>query len=71
MREFGSQIFEAVNSRRLAEPFGPSDVQRACPGWADKTYQVFLPKHAVGNGRTTELFIRVAAGKYKLNPASK
>lgn len=67
MKEFASQIFEAVRSGRLKEPFNADMVRRACPGWADKTYSVFLPKHAVGNGSTTELFVRVDHGVYRLN----
>jgi hypothetical protein len=66
MRAFASEIYAAVKSRRLVEPFTPAMVRSACPGWADRTYQVFLPKHAEGNGRTTELFVRVAPGSYKL-----
>jgi hypothetical protein len=66
MRDFGTRIYAAVRSGRLKEPFGPHDVRRACPGWATKTYTVFLSKHRVGNpGKTTELFERVAAGLYR------
>lgn len=66
MRKFASQIYAAVHSGRLREPFNAEMVRRACPGWAHKTYNVFLSKHAVGNGATTELFVRVASGSYKL-----
>jgi hypothetical protein len=67
MKEFASAIYTAVQSRRLAEPFGADAVRRECPGWADRTYHVFLPKHAVGNpGRNTELFVRVSPGLYRL-----
>ncbi len=66
MRDFASQIYAAVRSRRLKEPFGPDDVRRACPGWAVATYTVFLSKHRVGNpGKTTELFERVDPGHYR------
>jgi len=68
MKEFASEIFAAVQSGKLKEPFCASTVMRACPGWAEKTYHVFLGKHAVGNGSTTELFIRVARGLYRTNP---
>jgi hypothetical protein len=57
MKDFATQIYAAVRNRRLKEPFGPDDVKRACPGWAERTYAVFLPKHAVepsyfkGSGR--------------------
>ena len=66
VKEFATQIYAAVRAGRLKEPFGPGEVQRACPGWASRTYTVFLPKHAMGNGKTTELFERVAPGRYRL-----
>jgi hypothetical protein len=67
MKEFASQIYAAVQDGRLAEPFGPEAVKRACPGWADKSYRVFLASNAVGNpARNTELFLRVSAGLYRL-----
>jgi hypothetical protein len=69
MNDFASQIYAAVRGGRLKEPFGPDDVRRACPGWAAKTYSVFLSKHRVGNpGGTTELFERVSAARYRTRP---
>lgn len=69
MKDFASQIYSAVRSRRLKEPFGPDDVKRACPGWAERTYMNFLSKHAVGNpSKTTELFQRVVPGQYRTLP---
>ena len=66
MKDFATQIYAAVRDQRLEEPFGPDDVKRACPGWAERTYTVFLPKHAVGNpGKTTELFERIGPGQYR------
>jgi hypothetical protein len=66
MKEFASQIYAAVRENRLKEPFGSDDVKYACPGWASRTYSVFLAKHAVGNpGKATELFERVAPGRYR------
>jgi hypothetical protein len=67
MKEFGSEIYAAVHSGKLAEPFNAAMVKRACPGWAERTYRTFLGKHAVGNGQTTELFVRVGRGLYRLN----
>jgi hypothetical protein len=66
MKEFATQIHNAVKAGKLAEPFNAAMVKRACPGWAEKTYNVFLSKHAVGNGATTELFVRVSTGVYRL-----
>jgi len=66
MRDFATQIYAAVRTGKLKEPFGPDDVRRACPGWASGSYPVFLIKHRVGNpGGTTELFQRIAPGRYR------
>jgi hypothetical protein len=66
MKDFASEIYTAVRKGRLKEPFGPADVRRACPGWAERTYGVFLPKHRVGNpGGDTELFDQLASGLYR------
>lgn len=60
-------IRAAVTSGMLQEPFGAKDVRKAVPGFADKTYGVFLPKHRQANpGGNTELFIRVKKGLYRL-----
>lgn len=60
-------IRAAVRDGRLLEPFRAKDVKRACPGFANKAYHVFLPKHRRGNpGGNTELFERVDRGLYRL-----
>jgi hypothetical protein len=70
MKDFASQIYDAVVQGKLKEPFGPSDVREACPGWNDRTYSVFLPKHRVGNpGGETELFEQVGEGLYRTLPS--
>jgi hypothetical protein len=66
LKEFASEIYSAVRSGKLKQPFNAEMVKAACPGWADRTYHTFLGKHAVGNGNTTELFVRVAVGSYRL-----
>jgi len=67
MKAFASEIYAAVRGGRLKEPFTADTARRACPGWADATYRVFFNKHRVGNpGGTTELFVRVAPGRFKL-----
>lgn len=64
---FITEIRRAVKNGRLREPFTPDDVRRACPGFAPKTYNTFLPKHRRGNpGDDTELFERVRKGLYRL-----
>ncbi len=66
MKEFASDVFTAVRNGRLTEPFDAAMVKKACPGWAERTYHTFPGKHAFGNGATTELFVRVERGLYKL-----
>jgi hypothetical protein len=69
MKDFATQIYAAVRNRRLKEPFGPDDVKRACPGWAQRTYTNFLSKHAVGNpSKTTGLFQRIGRCLYRTLP---
>jgi hypothetical protein len=71
MKQFASEIYAAVQAKRLREPFDADAVSRACPGWAERTYHVFLAKHAVGNpGKNTELFVRVSPGVYRLPKGS-
>ncbi|MGH7090427.1 MAG: hypothetical protein ACREFQ_16140 [Stellaceae bacterium] len=65
MKDFASRIYAAVHKGQIKEPFGAQEVSRACSGWAERTYGVFLPKHVVGNGKTTELFERVSPGRYR------
>ena len=62
-----TSIVQAVRQGRLKEPFTKRDFRNACPGWGEGTYNAFLDKHTVGNpGGNSELFIRVAPGKFKL-----
>lgn len=66
MKVFASQIYKAVKSGKLKEPFNAEMVKRACPGWSDNSYHAFLPKHAKGNpGGNSVLFIRVRRGFYR------
>ena len=62
-----TDIRQAVAEGRLSQPFRAADVRAACPGWASRTYHVFLAKHREGNRRgETVLFVRVASGLYRL-----
>jgi hypothetical protein len=64
---FVEDIREARRRGRLPARFRPQDVRKACPGWADKTYNVFLPKHRVGNpGGYTPYFEQHRDGSYSL-----
>ena len=65
-------IVKAVNNGSLKEPFKAAHVKAACPGFADRTYPNFLPKHRKGNsGGESELFERVPAGGYRLLKPTK
>jgi len=67
MKEVGTDIYEAVHSGRLTQPFSASSVREACPHWMRRTPSTFLAKHAVDNpGKNSELFVRVARGLYRL-----
>jgi hypothetical protein len=56
-------IRSAVNAGRLKEPFRAADINTLLGiDWAGN----FLPKHCEGNSYTTELFIRVGRGLYRL-----
>ena len=67
MSQFVEDIRRARREGRLPKRFGVSDVRKACPGWADTTYGVFLPKHRLGNpGGYTAYFLRDEDGKYSL-----
>jgi hypothetical protein len=69
MKGLAAEIYAAVRARRLAEPFGAGAVRHACPGWAYRTYYMFLSKHAVGNPtKKPNYFVRVAPGRYRLRP---
>jgi hypothetical protein len=68
MKDFGTEIYDAVKLGKLDEPFNAAMVKTACPGWAERTYHTFLSKHAVGNsGGNTRLFVRDRRGFYRLN----
>jgi hypothetical protein len=63
-------VMEIQSARRrgsLPERFRADDVRRTCPGWADSTYSVFLPKHRLGNpGGYTAYFRQHSDGSYSL-----
>ena len=67
MSRFYSDVKKAVESGKLKEPFTNDDVRKACPGWANDTYESFFAKHRKGNkGGFTEYFIRHSYGVYIL-----
>jgi hypothetical protein len=62
-RQTIQRMRDAVRAGRLDEPFRAGDVNKLLGiDWAG----TFLPKHCEGNGYTTEHFVRVARGLYRL-----
>lgn len=59
-KNLAQQIKDAVQSGKVKEPFKASDFHflNSSPS--------FISKHAVGNGKYSEYFIRVGRGTYKL-----
>ena len=67
MSKFVEDIRCARREGRLPERISPNDVRKACPGWAQTTYGVFLPKHRKGNpGGNTAYFRQHEYGLYSL-----
>ena len=67
MSRFVDDVRRARARGDLPELFKPGDVRRACPGWADHTYGVFLPKHRPGNPAGYSVyFVRHPDGSYSL-----
>lgn len=65
---FAAEILAAGRSGRLPETFGWKEVRQICPGRARSTYASFLANHARTSDGFSELFIRVASGRYRLRP---
>jgi hypothetical protein len=59
-RNLVQQIKDAVRCGKVKEPFKSSDFHFL------SSSQSFISKHAVGNSKYNEYFIRVARGLYKL-----
>jgi hypothetical protein len=66
-RAFAAEVYEAVHSRELAQPFSAEAVKRCCPGYMEGTYRNFFKKHCVGNpSRMVELFARRCANRFEI-----
>jgi hypothetical protein len=67
MKAFAAEVYAAVRSGKLAQPFSAKSVKLACPGWAEGTYRNFFNKHRVGNpSGTTELFVRRSSNRFEI-----
>ena len=57
-KAFASEVYAAVRSGNLAQPFSAETAKLACPGYTDGTYRNFFKRHCVGNpGGMAELFV--------------
>ena len=64
-----ADIDRALEDGRLEPNFRAADVRRACPGWGWRTFNVFLPKHRLGNpGGNSVLFVQNSDGTYSRVP---
>jgi hypothetical protein len=64
---FASEIYAAVRSERLAQPFSIEAAKRACPGYTEGTYRNFFKRHCVGNpSGMAALFVRRAGNRFEI-----
>ena len=64
---FAAEVYAAVRSGKLAQPFSAVTVKRACPGWSEGTYRYFFNKHRVGNPTgLSELFVRRVSNRFEI-----
>jgi hypothetical protein len=64
---FAAEVYAAVRSGKLAQPFSAETAKRACPGWSEGTYRNFFNKHRVGNpGGLSELFVRRVSNRFEI-----
>jgi hypothetical protein len=62
-----ASIVDAIQQKRLKEPFRVCDFKKACPGWAEGTYNAFLWKHRRDNhGGYAEYFEWYSPGNFSL-----
>jgi hypothetical protein len=66
-RAFASEVYAAVRSGSLAQPFSAETVKRACPGYMDATYRNFFKRHRVGNpSGMAEMFVRRSWNRFEI-----
>ena len=66
-KAFASEVYAAVRSGELAQPFSREAAKRACPGRSESTYRNFFNKYRVGNpGGMAELFVRRAWNRFEI-----
>ncbi len=58
-------ITNAVKTGRLRERFSKEDFRTECPGFRPGTYNTYLWKHRLGNGKTSELFVLIVPDRFR------
>ena len=66
-KAFASEVYAAVRSGKLVQPFSAETVKRACPGRSEATYRNFFKRHRVGNAvRMAELFVHRGSNHFEI-----
>lgn len=66
-KAFASEIYAAVHSGKLAQPFSAESAKQACPGRSEATYRNFFKRHRVGNpGGMAELFVHRGSNHFEI-----
>ena len=66
-KTFASEVYAAVSSGKLAQPFSAETVKSACPGRSEATYRNFFKRHRVGNpGGMAELFVHRGSNHFEI-----
>ena len=66
-KAFASEVYAAVRSGKLDQPFSAESVKHACPGRSEATYRMFFNRHRVGNPRgMAELFVRRGTRQFEI-----
>ena len=72
---FAAEVYAAVRSGALSQPFSAESVKRACPGYTDGAYRNFFNRHRAGNlAGMAELFVRRAWNRFEIidfNPSPR
>lgn len=67
VKTVASEVYAAVRSGKLAQPFSAETVNRASPGHTDGTYRNFLKRYCVGNpGGMAELFVHSGLNRFEI-----
>jgi hypothetical protein len=66
-KAFTTEVYAAVRSGKLVQPFSGETVKRACPGRSEATYRNFFKRHRVGNPLgMVELFVHRGSNHFEI-----